>query len=131
MEIFVDIGHWVEHLVSVIAPLVTGSLELIGILIVVYGSVTSLIMLVKSGFNFADRSTILNLGEALSLSLQFKLGAEIIKTVVVRNLQEVLILGFIVVLRIALTLLIHWEVEQANKEDNHLTIAALEKDDDK
>ncbi len=94
-----------------LAPLVMHFLEIIGILIIAYGSVRSLVVFAKSGFKLNNPSVKILLAEALALSLEFKLGAEIIKTVIVRDLNELLILGFVVVLRIALTFVIHWEIK--------------------
>ena len=44
------------------------------------------------------------------------MGAEIIKTVIARNLQELAILGVIIGLRAILALLIHWEIKTEMKE---------------
>lgn len=54
----------------------------------------------------------LSLARALALGLEFKLGGEILRTVVVRTMDEVLILGAIVVLRGFLNLIIHWEISR-------------------
>lgn len=90
-------------------------LELVGIVMVVYGAIEACWLFYKSGFNFRDRDIVINFGEALSLSLQFNLGAEIIKTITVRDVQELLLLVAVVIIRIAITLLIHWEIEAASK----------------
>lgn len=102
-----------EYIEETLSPIVVHSLELIGILIIIYGSIKALAIFFKDGMNLSNSLVKITLGEALSLSLEFKLGAEIIKTVIVRDLNELIILGFVVVLRIVLTLLIHWEVKQA------------------
>ncbi|MRI85094.1 DUF1622 domain-containing protein [Aerococcaceae bacterium WS4759] len=102
-----------EYIEETLSPIVVHSLELIGILIIIYGSIKALTIFFKDGMNLSNSLVKITLGEALSLSLEFKLGAEIIKTVIVRDLNELIILGFVVVLRIVLTLLIHWEVKQA------------------
>ena len=44
------------------------------------------------------------------------MGAEIIKTVVARDLNELAILGVIIGLRAVLALLIHWEIKTEMKE---------------
>lgn len=54
----------------------------------------------------------LSLARALALGLEFKLGGEILRTVVVRTFDEVIILGAIVVLRGFLNLIIHWEIKR-------------------
>ena len=102
-----------EYIEETLSPIVVHSLDLIGILIIIYGSIKALTIFFKDGMNLSNSLVKITLGEALSLSLEFKLGAEIIKTVIVRDLNELIILGFVVVLRIVLTLLIHWEVKQA------------------
>ena len=53
------------------------------------------------------------------------MGAEIIKTVVARDLQELAILGVIIGLRANLALLIHWEIKTEMKEEE-LKIAKRE-----
>ena len=60
----------------------------------------------------------LNLVEGIALSLGFKIGGELLRTVIVRNWDEILLLGAIILLRAALTFLIQWEIrlEKKNKE---------------
>ena len=57
----------------------------------------------------------ISLGNSLALGLEFKMGAEIIKTVIVRSLDELLILAFIIILRAILAVLIHWEIKTEKK----------------
>jgi len=66
-----------------------------------------------------DPMTRLRLAKGMALGLEFKLGSEILRTVVVREFTEILLVGAIILLRAALTLLIHWEIrneEQATGE---------------
>ena len=53
----------------------------------------------------------LMLAQGISLALGFKLGGEVLRTVTVRDFNEFAILGAIIVLRAAITLLIHWEIK--------------------
>jgi uncharacterized membrane protein len=57
----------------------------------------------------------LDLAEGIALSLEFKMGSELLRTVVVRELRELLILGAVILLRAALTFLIHWEITNEKK----------------
>lgn len=57
----------------------------------------------------------LDLAEGIALSLEFKVGSELLRTVVVRELRELLILGAVILLRAALTFLIHWEITNEKK----------------
>ena len=53
----------------------------------------------------------LNLATGMALGLEFKLGSEILRTVVVRDLSEIVTVAAIIALRAALTFLIHWEIK--------------------
>lgn len=59
----------------------------------------------------------LDLAEGIALALEFKLGGEVLRTVIVREWTELLILGAIIALRGALTLLIHWEISVEEKRE--------------
>ena len=52
----------------------------------------------------------LRLAEGLASGLEFKLGGEILRTVVVQNWEEIIVVGAIVVLRALMSLMIHWEI---------------------
>lgn len=60
--------------------------------------------------------TRIYLGNGLLMGLEFKLGSEILRTVIVREWKEILIVGSIIALRAALNFLIHWELKQEKKE---------------
>lgn len=110
---------FVEHS---FAPLVIHFLEITGIIIIAYGSIKAIWFFILSKFDLNNHAVKLTLGEAMSLALEFKLGAEIIKTVIVRDLNELFILGFVVVLRIVLTFVIHWEIDAFNIEEDRQKI---------
>lgn len=59
--------------------------------------------------------TRLTLAKGLALGLEFKLGSEILRTVVVREWTEIATVAGIIVLRAALTFLIHWEIKEEEK----------------
>lgn len=63
-----------------------------------------------------DPLTRLRLAKGMAMGLEFKLGSEILRTVLVRELSEILIVGAIIMLRAALTLLIHWEIKNEKVE---------------
>ena len=58
---------------------------------------------------------VVDLGKALSLALEFKMGAEIIKTVIIHNLEELSILGVVILIRALLAFIIHWEIHAKEK----------------
>lgn len=59
------------------------------------------------------------LSQGIAISLEFKMGSEVLRTVVVREWEELGILGAVILLRGLLTFLIHWEIKHEE--------AALEK----
>ncbi len=61
--------------------------------------------------------TRLRLAQGLAMGLEFKLGSEILRTVVLRTMSELLIVAGIIALRAVLTILIHWEIK--NEEEEH------------
>lgn len=57
----------------------------------------------------------LRLAEGLASGLEFKLGGEILRTVVVQDWEEILVVGAIVVLRALMSLMINWEILHQRK----------------
>lgn len=101
-----------EFLIEVI-PYITGILELIGVFIIVLGSCRSFIKLIKTKFDLGDEELKIEFAKALALSLEFKLAAEILKTVVVRTIDEFIILSAVVALRVVITFVLHWEIKSS------------------
>lgn len=69
------------------------------------------------GYFRKDEHIRLALADGIALALEFKLGGEVLRTVIVREWTELLILGAIIALRGALTLLIHWEISVEEKRE--------------
>lgn len=90
--------------------------EFIGVLVIIAAGLRGI-------FGTITRSpmTRLNLARGMAMGLEFKLGSEILRTVVVREFSEILTVGAIILLRAALTFLIHWEIknEEAHSELEH------------
>ena len=62
-----------------------------------------------------DPETRLQLAKGMALGLEFKLGSEILRTVIVREFREIWLVGAIILLRASLTLLIHWEIKNEER----------------
>lgn len=71
-------------------------------------------------FNYIRRNPLarLNLAKGMAMGLEFKLGGEILRTVIVHDFSEILIIGGIILLRGALAFLIHWGIK--NEESGHV-----------
>ena len=103
------------------------TLELIGVLIIVFGSGRALVRLVQCLRKKTPFHVVSDLGKALSLALEFKMGAEIIKTVIIHNLEELSILGVVILIRALLVFIIHWEIRTELHDESN----ASEKTSDK
>ena len=123
--------HGYEEILELIASISIITLELIGILIVIIGAFKSIALNASKFISKHHRNIKIDLANSLALGLEFKMGAEIIKTVLVRDLQELIILAFIIALRAALTVLIHWEIKTEKKEELLKLQVAEKKEDEK
>lgn len=94
--------------------LCTVLLELFGMVVLVFTAVKCFIRWIRH-----DSNLRLDLAQGIALSLEFKMGSEVLRTVVVRDWEELGILGAVILLRGLLTFLIHWEIKHEE--------AALEK----
>lgn len=99
--------HWVEGLL----PPVISVLELIGIFVVIHSSLRAFWYYLKGFFTRRSTDFKLELAEGLAAGLEFKMAAEILKTVLVHTLEELVILGAVILLRALLSLMIHWEMK--------------------
>ena len=113
-DVFVQGYESVLHHIAEISAL---TLEFIGVLIIVVGSVKSLISLVHRVIRHRSINIVIELGKTLALALEFKMGAEIIKTVIVHDLKELAVLGIVILIRALLAFLIHWEMKMEKKAD--------------
>ena len=88
-------------------------LEIMGVTVILFGAVRDFI------WYFTGRAVNirLDLARSLALGLEFKLGGEILRTVIARDLQEIATVGAIIVLRGALSFLIHWEIGHLEEDD--------------
>ena len=100
-----------------IANFAIHTLELVGILIITVGSIKSVVSLVSKLIGRDDSNIIIGLGKTLAIALEFKMGAEIVKTVIVRDITELGVLAIVIALRAVLALLIHWEIKNERKDE--------------
>jgi uncharacterized membrane protein len=84
--------------------------EFIGVGIIIWTSIVSF-------YKYLTRKpdTRIYLGKGLTMGLEFKIGSEILRTVIVREWSEIAIVAGIIALRAALTFLLHWEVKEEEK----------------
>lgn len=103
-----------EELLHTFLPTIVHIIEFLGIIIVVQGAIFAFYGYMKGLFNKVNYPVKFKFAEAMAMGLEFKLAAEILKTVIVQSLDEIFVLGAIFILRIIMTFIIHWELKQAH-----------------
>lgn len=93
--------------------------ELMGILVIVVSTLTAFWLYLKGLFTSSSGDVKSRLASGLALSLEFKMAAEILKTVLVRDLTELMVLGAVIILRALLSFLIHFEMKQDEAPQEH------------
>lgn len=106
-----EILNQVENVFQILVQSGILLLEFAGVCTILFTTVKSIWACIQH-----NSQVRLILAKGIALALEFKLGGEVLRTVIVREWSELAILGAIIVLRGALTFLIHWEIktEEAN-----------------
>ena len=105
--------HFVERFLEILIPIC----ELMGISIVAISAGTAFWQYVKSLIKRVPCNVKFQLANGLALSLEFKMAAEILKTVLIRDFGELTVLGAVIILRALLSFLIHFEMNHS--KENH------------
>lgn len=114
---FDAIVHNYQSILHFLAEITVLTLEIVGIFIIVVGSFRALIQMLIRLRTKQPINVMIELGRALALGLEFKMGAEIVNTVIVRDIKELLILGLVILLRAVLAILIHWEIKNERRDE--------------
>ena len=101
-----------HHILIRVVNLAIIAFEFMGVGVIIVAGVVGLVCYLRR-----DPLTRLKLAKGMAMGLEFKLGSEILRTVVVREFSEIAIVGAIILLRAALTCLIHWEIKT---EETHM-----------
>ena len=111
-----EVVTFLEEVVHYAAEIGIHLVELVGIVILRVSAAQGIIGYVKK-----DPHIRLKLAQGIALALEFKLGGEVLHTVITRQWEELGILGAVIALRAALTVLLHWEIknEESRPENIH------------
>lgn len=97
---------YLHEILGIIVDVAIMMFEFIGVAVLICAGIMGVIHYIKK-----NPDTRLQLAKGMAMGLEFKLGSEILRTVVVRDFNEILTVGAIILLRAALTFLIHWEIK--------------------
>ena len=106
-----EIIHMLEATLQYLVEFAIIIFEFIGVGIIIFAGIKGFI-----GYVRRSPKMKITLAQGLAVGLEFKLGSEILKTVIVRDWTEIATVAGIIALRAALTFLIHWEIQEENKD---------------
>ena len=100
-----------EEFIALSLPTIISICELMGIFVAAVSALRAFWNYCKGFLTHVPTDVKFELANGLATSLEFKMAAEILKTVLVRDLNELVVLGAVVLLRALLSLLIHFEMK--------------------
>ncbi|SHH46828.1 Uncharacterized membrane protein [Clostridium collagenovorans DSM 3089] len=101
-----------EEVISKFVPIIVHILEIMGIIVLTIGAFKAFFHYIKGLFFMDSYAIKYQFANSMAMALEFKLSAEILKTVLIRSLNEILILGSIFLLRALMTLVIQREMKE-------------------
>lgn len=104
-----------EHFVEVFLETLIPICELMGICVVAVSAFSAFWQYIRSLATRTPCDVKARLANGLALSLEFKMAAEILKTVLIRDFGELTVLGAVIILRALLSFLIHFEMKHSEK----------------
>lgn len=131
MHFFENTYGYLEHGFTVLVEYSILLMELIGVVTILWTVGQCLHCLIAQ----KHKNLRLLLAHGIAFALEFKLGGEVLRTILARSFEELGIIACVIALRAALTFLLHWEVKEEHEEDetgrNELDIAVVKKHDHK
>lgn len=101
-----------HDIISGVLPPIISIIEIVGIFVVSVGSFKAFYHYMVSMVTRKENHLIkYDLANSMATGLEFKMAAEILKTVLIRTQEELFILGAIIILRALLSFMIHVEMK--------------------
>ncbi len=107
-----EIERILESILENAASIAIILFEFIGVGIIIWTGISGFYKWLKR-----EGDTGVYLAEGLAMGLEFKMGSEILRTVIVREWEEIGIVAGIIALRAALTFLLHWEIKEKKRNE--------------
>ncbi len=106
-----------EKGIEIVLPYIIGLLEIMGIAVVTWSGISAFYKYVKSIVGKQKNNYMFTFSQGLAAGLQFKMASEILKTVLIREMSELLVLGAVILLRAILSVLIHFEMKHTKDDE--------------
>ena len=107
-----------HDIISLILPHMISILEIIGIIVVFWSGISGFWQYFQITFMKKSIDLQSNLARGLAMGLEFKMAAEILRTVLIQSLDELYMLGAVILLRALLSILIHYEIKHPQSHKN-------------
>ncbi len=122
-----------DKFIELVVPYMISILEIIGIFVVFASGIHGIWECFQNVFMKKHYNLQSDLAKGLAMGLEFKMAAEILKTVLIQSMEELYMLGAVILIRALLSLLIHYELKQPKKTKEEATAnaAAEEKSETK
>lgn len=108
--------NYLHEIIVIVVPYMISLLEIIGIIVVFGSGIRGFWEYVQNTFMKKRYDLQGNLAKGLAMGLEFKMAAEILRTVLIQSLDELYMLGAIILLRALLSVLIHYEIKHPKKD---------------
>ena len=108
--------NFLQEIIAKVVPYLISLLEIVGIVVVFASGARGFWQYIQNTFMKKTHDLQRALAEGLAIGLQFKMAAEILRTVLIQSLDELYRLGAIILLRALLSLLIYFEIKHTKKE---------------
>ncbi len=106
--------NFLHKFIVIVVPYMISILEIIGIVVVFGAGLFAFWQFCQNTFRKKHYDLQSNLAKGLAMGLEFKMAAEILRTVLIQSLEELYMLGAVILLRALLSVLIHFEIKHAN-----------------
>lgn len=110
--------NFLHDIISFLLPIIVFILEIMGVFVVFCTCIKAFWEYIQNTFMKRHIKIQTHLAKGLATGLEFKLGAEILKTLLVEDIDELLVLGAVFILRALMSILIHFELKHTDKDDD-------------
>ncbi len=108
--------NYLHTFIELVVPYMISILEIIGIIVVFASGLRGFWQYIQNSFMQKNHDLQSELAKGLAMGLEFKMAAEILRTVLVQSMEELYMLGAVILLRALLSLLIHYEIKHPKKK---------------
>ena len=108
--------NFLENAIQTVLPYIINILEIMGIAVVTWSGFYAFFGYLKDIITHKKGDFMIKFSEGLATGLEFKMAAEILKTVLIKEMSELMVLGAVILLRAFLSVLIRFEMRHKKKD---------------